>query len=200
MVAEREFLQGFAIEAVQARFEIRSVWRTQIGPDIPVFLWLEEFDLVLAVADDAERDRLHAARRPAARQFAPKHRRQVEADEIVQGSACKVGVDQFAIDLARVLHRRGDGVLGDRVEDDAFDRCILFQGAALAQGLDEMPADGFAFAIRVGRQYKRVGFLEGGSDLGNPLGRLRIGLPDHRKIIVGIDRAILRRKVTNMPV
>ena len=54
----------------------------QMGEDRPIFARDEFLDLELAVADDAQRHRLHAAGRARARQLAPQHRREVEADEI----------------------------------------------------------------------------------------------------------------------
>jgi hypothetical protein len=59
-------------------------------------------DLELAVADDAQRHRLHPARRARARQLAPQHRRQGEADQIIEGAARPIGVDQRLVDLARM--------------------------------------------------------------------------------------------------
>jgi hypothetical protein len=73
----------------------------KIGFDRPVFLRLERFDLEFAVADQPQRHRLHAARRARARQFAPQHRRQREADEIVERAAREIGVDQLLVDVAR---------------------------------------------------------------------------------------------------
>ena len=71
----------------------------------PVFARDELLDLELAVADEPQRHRLHAAGRARARQLAPQHRREREADEIVERAAGEIGVDQRAVDLARVLHR-----------------------------------------------------------------------------------------------
>ena len=66
------------------------------GLDGPVFVGAEGLDLGLAVAHEAQRHRLHAAGRAGARQLAPQHRRQGEADEIVEGAAGEIGVDQRA--------------------------------------------------------------------------------------------------------
>ena len=94
----------------------------ELGHDRPVFLRLEHLDLGLAVADQAERHRLHAAGRAGAGQLAPQHRREREADQIVERAAGEIGVDQRAVDLARMAHGLEHGVLGDGVEDDALDR------------------------------------------------------------------------------
>ena len=185
---------------MQARFERGAVRRAQLGSDVPVFLRAEEFDLVLAVADDAQSDRLHPAGRARARQLAPQDRGEVEADQIVQRPAGKVGVDEFGIDLARVFHGGRNRALGDRVEHDALDDGVLFQRPALLQRFYEVPGNGFPFAVRVSRQDQRVGILEGVGDVGNALGRLGVRFPHHLEIIVRIDRAILGGKVADMPV
>ena len=59
----------------------------------------KRLDLALAVEDQAQRHRLHAAGRARAGQLAPQHRREREADQIVQRAAGQVGVDQRAVDL-----------------------------------------------------------------------------------------------------
>jgi hypothetical protein len=69
----------------------------------PVFLADEALDLQLAVADEAERHRLDAAGRAGARQLAPEHRRQCEADEIVERPAGEIGLDQRRVDRSRGL-------------------------------------------------------------------------------------------------
>ena len=200
LVAQRELFQRFAVETIEARFKVGAVWCAQVSRHIPVLLRPEHLDLVLAVANDAQCHRLDAASRPATRQFAPQDRRQVEADQIVECAARQIGIDQFAINLAGMFHCGRDCILGDRVEDDTLDWRVLLQGAALAQGFHEVPADGFAFAIGVGREDQRVGFFQRRCDLGDTLGRFGICLPHHREIIVRIDRTILGGKVTDMPV
>ena len=95
----------------------------------------KRLDLALAVADEAQRHRLHAAAERAPGQLAPQHRREREADEIVEGAARQVGVDQRLVDLARLAHRRLHRVLGDGVEGDALDRHAL-QRPLLLQRLE----------------------------------------------------------------
>src|SRR6266853_1823802 len=53
-----------------------------------------------------------------------------------------------AIDLARMLHRFGDRLLGDGVEHHAFD-LVVFQRALFFQDLEHVPGDRFALAIGV---------------------------------------------------
>ena len=100
-----ELLQPLAFEAGEAGLETLGARRAQKGGDLPIILADEFFDLDLAVGDEAQRDRLDAAGRARARQLAPQHRRQREADEIVERAAGEIGIDQRRIDLARIGHR-----------------------------------------------------------------------------------------------
>ncbi len=76
----------------------------EMGIDGPVFAALEDLDLGLALADQAQRHRLHAAGRAAARQLAPQDGREGEAHEIVQRAARQIGVDQRLVEVARMGH------------------------------------------------------------------------------------------------
>ena len=62
-----------------------------------------------------------------------------------------------------------------------------------------MPGDRFTFAVGVGREDEAVGAFDRFRDLGNVLGALRLDLPFHGEVILGINRAILRRQVAHMP-
>ena len=129
--ADVEPVDLLAVGADQARGEGRLRFRAQVSDDRPVFAGDKLFDLELAIADNAQGDRLHPARRARAWQFAPQDRRQVEADEIVERAARPVGVDERLVDLARIAHRLLDRVLGHRVEDNAIDALVLEQLLAL---------------------------------------------------------------------
>ena len=155
------------------------------------------------------RSRIHARRRGAApptghgpaergaRQLAPQHRRQGEADEIVEGAARQIGIDQCHVDGARIGHCLQHGLLGDGVEGHALDRHIL-QHALLTQRLQEMPGYGFTLAIRVGCENELVGALHSLGNVGNALGAAAVGLPDHGEVGVRIDRAVLGGQVTHV--
>src|SRR5690606_36993902 len=106
------------------------------------------FDLALAVADEAERDRLHAASGAGTGQLAPQDRREGESDEIIERPAGEIGVNQRLVDLAGIGHRLGDGLLGDGVEDDALDLLVLERALAL-QDLENVPGDRLALAVRI---------------------------------------------------
>ena len=147
--ADVEPLDLLAVGADEARLERVAARRRQGRDQRPVFARDELLDLELAVADEPQRDRLHAAGRARARQLAPQHRREREADQIVERAARQIGVDQRAVDLARMLHRLGDRLLGDGVEHHALDLVVL-QRALLLQHLQHVPGDGLALAIGVG--------------------------------------------------
>src|SRR5262245_61519471 len=80
LISKVELVELLAVDVGQARGEMAAVRRGEVGLDRPVFARLERLDLVLALADNAQRHRLYAAGRAAARQLAPQHRRQGEAD------------------------------------------------------------------------------------------------------------------------
>ena len=195
--ADVEALDLLAVGADQTRLEGIAARRQQRRDQRPIFARHEFLDLELAVADQPQRHRLHAAGRAGARQLAPQHGREGEADQIVQRAARHIGVDQRAVDLARMLHRVRDRLLGDGVEHHALDLVVL-ERALLLQHLQHVPGDGFALAIRVGREDQAVGALQGLGDVIEPAGRLGIDLPDHLEIGVGIDGAVLGREVADM--
>ena len=66
------------------------------------------------------------------------------------------------IDGSRVFEGVDDGGLGDFVEDDA-----LGGPDVQAQGVGEMPGDGFAFAVQVGGEEDFGGSFHGGAKIGN---------------------------------
>ena len=171
----------------------------QIGLDRPVFLGPERLDLHLAVDDDPQGDRLHPTRRPRTRQFAPQHRRQGEAHQIVQRAAGQIGLDQLHIQLARIGHGLQHSGLGDGVEGDPFDGRI-FQRLLLRQDLQHVPADRLTLAVGVGRQDDAVGLLRRLGDLRHPLGGAGVDFPAHGEVIVRQDRAVLRRQVADVAV
>ena len=164
----------------------------------PVFARNETLDLKLAVADEPQRHRLDPARRSRARQFAPQHRREREADEVIERAAGEIRIDQGMVDVARPLHRIGHRLLGDGIEHHPLD-ALVRNRTPLLEGFEHMPGDRFAFAVRVGRQNELVGAPDGVGDILQPLLRLRIDFPNHLEIVIGIDRSVLGRQVTDVP-
>ena len=156
LVADRQPLDLLAVELDQPRGEALPVG-LEGRADLPIFLRLEDLDLALAVDDQAQRDRLHPARRLGARQLAPQDRRQREADQIIERAARPVGVDQILIEPARMLHRLGHRRIGDRVEGHALD--VGRQRLLLPKHFLDVPADRLALAVGVGGEDQRVGVL-----------------------------------------
>ena len=125
---------------------------TQSSVHVPVFLGLKGFDLLLAVVDDADGYALDAARRQAAPDFPPQEGAQLIAHQTIQHTAGLLGVEEVFVDGAGVGHTLLHALLGDLIEGHA----VGLVGVE-AQDVGQMPADGFAFTVRVGRQQHTVG-------------------------------------------
>ena len=166
----------------------------------PVFAGPEGLDLHLAFDDEPKADGLHAAGGFRAGQLAPEHGGEVEADEIVERPAREVGIDQRLIDVAGIVHRLSDGSTGDGVEGDATDRGIAAQRLAVAQGLGEVPGNRLAFAVGVGGEDERGVVLQRVGDGLEVLAAVGVDLPEHGKVLVGIDRAVLGGQVSDMAI
>ena len=89
-----EALDLLSVGADQARFEDLVARCRQLGDDRPVFFGDEFLDFELAVAHKTQRDGLHATGGAGARQLAPEHRRECEADEVIKRAAGEIGIDQ----------------------------------------------------------------------------------------------------------
>ncbi len=166
-----------AVGADQASLEGLVPWRCQGGDQRPVFARDELLDLQFAVGHQPQRHRLHPAGRARARQLPPQHRRQRKAHEIVEGAAGEIGIDQRAVDLARVLHGVADRLLGDGVEYDALDR-LLLQRVLFLEHFEHVPGDRLALAVGVGGEDQAIGAFDGAGDVVQPLLRLVVDLPD----------------------
>src|SRR5689334_22426235 len=92
-----------------------------------------------------------------------------------------------------------DGRLGYRVEDDSLN-FRLAERAALLEGLQNVPGDGLALAVGVGGEDKPVRALYGISDVFQALLSLRVDLPDHGEVGIGVDRAVFGRQIAHVPV
>ena len=91
---------------------------------------LERLDLALALADDAHRDRLHAAGRQPAAHLLPEQRADLVADQAVEDAARLLRLEQVLVELLRVLERLLDRALGDLVEQHAADVACACRRAA----------------------------------------------------------------------
>ena len=186
-----------AVCADQARLERLVAWRRQRGHQRPVFARDELLDLEFPVTNKPQRHRLHPTGGTCAGELSPQHRREREADKVVECPAGEVGVDQCAIDRTRVFHGVQHRLLGDGVEHHPLDG-LLLKCLFLLEHLQHVPGDGLALPVRVGRQDQLVGAFDRPGDVVEPLLGLVIDLPDHAEIGLGVDRAVLGRQVPDV--
>ena len=195
---ETELLDlGAAVLEQLQRERLRAV--DALALDGPVFLRLEGLDLFLALADHAQRRALHASGGQPLAHLLPQERREVEADEVIERAPRLLRVDQFQRQTARLTHRLADGVAGDLVEHHAV-HVLAVEVAALLEDLLQVPGDGLAFAVRVGRQIERLGLAQAARD------RLHVALVFfqhpvlHGVAVVGIDRAFLGNQIAHVAI
>jgi len=96
-----------------------------------------------------------------------------------------------------VLHGVEHRLLGDGVEHHPLDR-LLLERPLLLQDFEHVPGDRLALAIGVGGENELVRTLERAGNVVEAFLRLVVDLPDHAEIVLGIDRAVLRRQVPHM--
>ena len=187
----------FAKIAQQPRVELLALM-LHVGIYRPILLRPKRLNLALAFNDQAQRNRLHTACRFGPRQFAPQDRRKRKSNQIIKRAAGKIRLDQIDIQLARFGHRFQNCCFSNRIKCDALN--ILWQRFFLRKNFLHVPADRFAFAVRVGRKDQAVclfGFI---GDRFQLLGLVGIIIPQHGKAVIGINRPVLWRQVADMAV
>src|SRR5213592_2943478 len=160
----------------------REGWRLgRLEPrlDSPVLLGREGADLALPLADDADRDRLHAPRREPAAHLVPEEGRELVADQAVEDAARLLRVEAVLVELAGVPERLEDRLLRDLVEEHAVD-----VPPAPAELLHDVPGDGLTLAVGVGGEVDVLLVLGGLLDL---LEHLRLALDD---VVLGREVAL----------
>src|SRR5262245_43413988 len=133
--------------------------------------------------------------RPAGR--APEDRRERKSNQVVERTAGEIGVDQGAVDAARMLHGVEHCLLGDGVEHHPLDR-LLLERVLLLEDFQHVPGNGLTLAIRVGGQDQLARALDRARDVVQPLLRLVVDFPKHAEVVLGIDRAVLGREVPHV--
>ncbi len=123
----------------------------EIGKGLPVLFRRERADFPLPVNDQAHRHRLHPARRQPPRHLGPQQGRQFEADHPIEKAACLLGIDPVHVEFTRRLECRAYGVSGDFVEHHA-----PVTRRVAADGLAQVPGNGFAFPVEVRGQVHRI--------------------------------------------
>ena len=173
----------------------------KLGLDRPVFARPEGLDLGFALADQAQRHRLHAAGRAAARQLAPQHRREGEADQIVERAAGQIGVDQLAGRArAGAAWRRARRCLvislkTTRLTSMPFSALRRFSTSRTCQEIASPSRSGSVARISL------LGALAAPRRSPSTcFSALAVDLPVHGEVLVGPHRAVLRRQVAHMAV
>ena len=146
-----------------------------------------------------KRRALHAARGQPGANFLPQQRREIESHQEIERAPRLLRVHEIDRQLAGLRHRLADRVLGDLVEYDAL-YLLALECALGLQELVQVPRNGFALAVGVGREEQRFRLLQRaryGVDV------LLVALDDlvlHREMVLRIDRALFRHQVPNMAV
>src|SRR6185503_16746514 len=169
--------------------------RDEIRVDGPVLPLDELPDLVLALADQAERDRLHAAGREAVADRAPEERAHLVAHETVEDAARLLRLHLGHVDRARMLERLGDTPLRDLVERGAADVV-----GVVAERLGEMPRDRLPLAIGVGREIDGGRAARAGLEV---LEDLPFALDEHvgrLEALLDVDAQFALREIADVPV
>ena len=181
----------------QRRGEGTAVLRRRFRLHGPVLPRHEGLDPALALADQAQRHRLHPARRAAARQLAPQHRRQAVAHLVVERAPRLPGLDLVHVDCAWVVQRRPDRLFRHLVEGGALDPPAADRVPFL-QPVQHLPGDRLALPVRVRGEDQPIGILQRPGDRAERPGRLPPGLVDHRETVPGIHRTRPGRQVADV--
>ena len=123
---------------------------------IPVAGLDERHAFAFTFDDDAGGDRLHTAGRQLRHHLLPEHRADLVAVKAVEDAAGLLGIDHLAVEFARRLHGKLDGVLGDLVEHHPLDGHV---GAGV-EHLDQVPGDRLTLTILIGCEIELVGLLQ----------------------------------------
>ena len=197
-IGDTELLQFDTVVMYQASFEaLRFGLCSRF--DRPVLLGFKRFYFQFPLHDHAQCGALDTTCGKTATDFFPQQGGEFEADQIIQGAACLLGIDERLRKQTWVLNGFSDGPLGDLMEHHAIHR-LVFQQVSFFQKFIEMPRNGLSFAVRVGCQIDCIGFL---GCIGYSLNMFEVFLDDfilHEKIMIGIDSAFLGHKIAHMTI
>ncbi len=140
----RAYLYLFRALSFQCRGEGLSRGELKNDIDNPVLFPDETLDLGFPVADEAQRHRLHPARRESIAYPLPKKGTDLVSDEAVENPSCLLGVVFCRVELDGRPHGIEDSLFGYLVEEDAFNVVVL------SYDLCHVKGNGFSFAVRVG--------------------------------------------------
>ena len=148
--------------------------RVQQRVNVPVFVRLEVLDLDLAVADEPHGHALHTAGGKAPADLFPEEWAELIADQTVQLTPGLLRVEKVNVDGAGMGHALLDALLRDFVKGHAVGR-----SGVQPQNVRQMPADGLALAVRVGRKQHAIALFG-------------LGLQLLDKLLLALDRDIFR--------
>ena len=154
--------QAQVVEAHQLGLEALGALAFELRDEGPVFVGAEGADLLLALADQLDRHALHAAGGKPGLDLAPHQRADLVAHQAVQHTARLLRVDAVVVDVARVFQRFQHGLARDLME--------LYAVYLALEQLGDVPGDGLALAVRVGRQVNLIGVLDRVADRLDDLG------------------------------
>ena len=154
----------------------------------------EALDLALAVHGQLQRDRLHAPGAEAAADLVPEQRADLVADEPIEHAPRLLRVDHLLVDDRRMLERGEHPLLGDLVEHQPANLLLV----AAAELLRQVPADGLAFAVGVGRDEDVVGSLRGVLQLLEHFLPAGDDLVRRLEAFLDVDAQLALRQITDM--
>ena len=188
----------------------------------PILLRGEGLDLLFAIDDQPQRDRLHAAGGQPPPHLLPQQRRERVAHEPIENPAGLLGIDFLLIDRPGMLDRGAHRLRGDLMEGDPENlfgqlrrgrrgcarawlhgglRAVLLarRPVGVAQQVGQMPADRLAFPVGVRREID--GLLAAGF-LKQLLGELPASVNDdvvRGEVVLDVDAELAGGQVHQMP-
>ena len=154
----------------------------------------ERLDLALPLGDETDGDGLHAPGREPAAHLLPEQRRQLVPHQAIEHAARLLGIHLVRVDLAWLQERRSHRAFRDLVEQDA-----MGLGLRKAQLLRQMPPDGLALAIGIGRDVERLGVGRGLLQLLEHLLLRRQHLVFGLEALLLVDAELGLRQVADVP-
>ena len=182
-----------AVDPGEARGEeVRLAVGREVGLDVPVARGAERHPLALALDDEAGGDGLHPPGGQAGLDLAPQHRADLVAVEAVEDAAGLLGVDEVGVDVAGVVGRALDGLLGDLVEHHPLDRHLGLER------LEQVPGDGLALAVLIRGEVELVGVLEQRLELADLLLLVRVDDVVGVEVVLDVDPELAERALLHL--
>src|SRR5690606_38673816 len=139
------------IDRDQLRLERFASAGCQLSHQVPVAGAAKRHAFALALDNRSDGDTLNSAGRKPRPHLAPQELRDVDTVEPVRDPPRFLRSYQPVVDPARVLQGVGDRLFGDLVKYQPAD------GNLRLEHLAQVPTDGLAFAVFVGRQVEALG-------------------------------------------